>query len=108
MTAGERRYAILETLCRKRYDTIKNLAIMFGVSRSTVRRDIIFLSCSYPLQTKRGHYGGGVYVEEWFYLDRRFLSPKQIALLKRILPTLDEEDQKILKSILAQFVLCFE
>lgn len=108
MTVGERRYAILETLCRTRYDTTKNLAIMFGVSRSTVRRDIIFLSCSYPLQTKRGHYGGGVYVEEWFYLDRRFLSPKQIALLKRILPTLSEEDQKVLTSILSQFSMGFD
>lgn len=72
MTVGERRYAILETLCRTRYDTTKNLAIMFGVSRSTVRRDIIFLSCSYPLQTKRGIMVVGCMLKNGFILIAAF------------------------------------
>ena len=105
MTALERQYAILEILCRKRHDTIDNLAEQFNVSRSTIRRDIIALSCSFPLRTARGHYGGGVYVEEWFHLNRKFLSPKQVALLRELMKKLEGEDQKVMKSILAQFAL---
>ena len=104
MTSSERQTAILEVLCRIRRDTINHLAEQFGVSRSTIRRDILSLSCMYPLRTERGHYGG-VYVEDWFHLNRKYLSHQQTDLLKRLLKTLDKEDAKIMRSILAQFAL---
>jgi len=58
----------------------------------------------YPLRTERGHYGG-VYVEDWFHLNRKYLSHQQTDLLKRLLKTLDKEDAKIMRSILEQFAL---
>ena len=60
MSASERRQRILEILCLKRQDTYSNLASEFSVSRETIRNDIIQLMCSYPIETVRGRYGGGV------------------------------------------------
>ena len=37
---NERREAILEVLCKRRQETIDNLAQEFGVSRRTIRYDI--------------------------------------------------------------------
>ena len=104
----ERQYAILEYLCRCRHETIDNLAECFGVSRSTIRRDILSLSCRYPLRTVCGHYGGGVYVEDWFRLERKYMSRRQVVLLKKIMQTLEGEDLQVMKSILAQFALQWE
>lgn len=39
---------------------MNNLAFEFGVSIRTIRNDIDTLSLSYPLETVRGRYGGGV------------------------------------------------
>lgn len=101
---SERRCAILELLCQKRCDTIKHLATTFGVSERTIRYDLVVLACSYPIQTRPGPHGG-VMVADWFHLDRRALSQKQVELLKRLLPSLEGEDAIILKSILTQFSL---
>lgn len=60
MSAAERREAILWVLNTRRRDKIANLAAEFGVSEQTVRSDIGALSCSYPIVTRRGRYGGGV------------------------------------------------
>lgn len=54
MTAIERRDAILDRLCVRRHDQVKNLAEEFGVSEKTIRTDIEVLACSYPIETVRG------------------------------------------------------
>ena len=41
MTASERRNAILEVLCFRRFDTVANLAFEFGVTDRTIRNDIL-------------------------------------------------------------------
>lgn len=61
----ERRQAIIDILCKRRYETIDNLAFEFSVSRRTIRRDIELLSISFPLYTIRG-VGGGVHIVEGF------------------------------------------
>lgn len=99
----ERRHAILEHLCQKRFDTTKNLAHLFGVCERTIRNDLLILTCSYPIETSFGPYGG-VSVANWYHLDRRLLSPEQIALLKKIRPMLNSEDARVIDSILAEFV----
>ena len=72
--ANERRRAILETLCERRRDTEVNLAFEFGVSRRTIVNDISELSLHYPISTVSGGIGGGgVYVEDWYRLDYKFL-----------------------------------
>ena len=44
MTASERRNAILEDLCMRRFERINNLAFQYGVTERTIRNDIMILS----------------------------------------------------------------
>ena len=73
MGPSERRRAILEHLCQKRFDTTKNLAELFGVCERTIRNDLVVLTCSYPIETSFGPYGG-IRVANWFHLNRHMLS----------------------------------
>lgn len=103
MRPNERRAAILEALCIRRQDTIANLAKEFGVNEKTIRRDIEELSCSYPIETVRGRYGGGVKVMDWYHQNRKTLSPEQAALLKKLAPRLKGHDLEVMNSIISQF-----
>lgn len=58
MRAAERRRELLEVLCLRRYDTCENLACEFHVSKRMIYSDIELLTCSYPIETVRGHGGG--------------------------------------------------
>lgn len=102
MGPSERRQAILEHLCQKRFDTTKNLAELFGVCERTIRYDLVILTCSYPIETSFGPYGG-VRVANWFRPDRRMLSAEQVKLLRQIRPMLNAGDTQILDTILAEF-----
>ena len=82
MGPSERRRAILEHLCQKRFDTTKNLAELFGVCERTIRNDLVVLTCSYPIETSFGPYGG-IRVANWFHLNRHMLSFEQAELLRR-------------------------
>lgn len=104
----ERRQELLEVLCRRRHDTYDNLAHEFHVSKMTIRRDIAALMCSYPIETVCGRYGGGVRVVDGYYLNRQLdirktLTPKQIALLRRLGNQLMGDELDTLNSILLQF-----
>ena len=102
MNPWERRQMILETLCLRRHDTYGNLAHEFNVSTGTIRRDIVVLTCSYPIETVKGGHGG-VRVAEWFHLDRRMLNAEEIALLRRLEESLDGHDREMLNRIIAVF-----
>lgn len=104
MTPTERRQRLLEVLCIRRYDTCDNLAHEFHVANSTIRRDLEILTCSYPIETVRGRYGG-VRVADGYYLYRKTLTPNQAALLQRLRDQLDGDDLIVLNSILLQFAL---
>ncbi len=69
MTASERRNAILEDLCMRRYEKVSNLAFQYGVTTRTIRNDILILSLEYPIYTAKGN-GGGIYVDKNFRLGR--------------------------------------
>ena len=104
MSANERRRAILEALCERRFDTEVNLAFEFGVSKRTIATDILELSCNYPIYTVSGGIGGGgVYVEEWYRLDCKFFTDKQLELVERILPHLQGEDYETMLSMICSF-----
>ena len=103
MSPSERRQLLLEVLCRRRQETTENLASEFGVNERTIRRDVEKLTLSYPLETVRGRYGGGIRVADWYRLSRKTLSPEQAALLKRLAPTLQGQDLATMNSILSQF-----
>lgn len=105
MGPNERRIEIMEVLCHRRQETMKNLATEFGVSIGTIRNDIDYLSLSYPLETIRGRYGGGVMVMDGFYINNKYLKPEQQELLERLKAKLIGHELTILNSILKEFAL---
>ena len=102
MNPWERRQKILEVLCLRRHDTYSNLAHEFNVSTGTIRRDIVVLTCSYPIETVKGSHGG-VRVAEWFHLDRRTLNSAEITFLRRLGESLDGSDLEMLNRIVSTF-----
>jgi predicted DNA-binding transcriptional regulator YafY len=105
MGPNERRLEIMETLCHRRHETMENLAFEFGVSVRTIRNDIDHLSLSYPLETVRGRYGGGVKVMDGFYMNRKYLNHEQKDLLERLRTSLSGNDRTIMNTILKDFAL---
>ena len=103
MDAGERRRAIWSVLCQRRHDTIQNLAAQFNVCPRTIRYDVEALSLSHPLETVRGRYGGGVKLPDWYHPTRATLCPEQVALLRKLAPSLHGDDLAVMNSILSQF-----
>ena len=102
MTANERRNAILEVLCLRRFETVENLAFEFNVSGRTIRSDILSLSLDYPIYTVQGR-GGGIYIAEEFRLGKTYLKSEQQELLEKLLPKLSGKDAEIMKSIIKNF-----
>ena len=104
MKPDERRQAIIELLCLRRHETMKNLASEFSVSIRTICYDIETLSLTYPLFTVQGRYGG-VYLMEEYRLRKKYLMPQQQELLERLASTLSGEDLEIMLGILRDFAL---
>lgn len=105
ITPTERRMEIIKVLCRRRQETMENLAEEFGVTSRTIRNDINYLSLSYPIETVRGRYGGGVKIVGDFDLDRKYLSSKQKNLLEKLKDGLVGQELLIMNSILNEFAL---
>ena len=95
MSLTERRNQILKALCRRRSDTITNLANEFGVSNRTIRRDIEYLSHFEPIYTQSGRYGGGVYVEENYYMDKMYFDEPTLVVMRKILNTIENMDDDL-------------
>ena len=82
-----------------------NLAAEFGVSTRTIKNDIDILSLSYPIETIRGRYGGGVRVADGYYLHKKYLKPEQQELLGRLSANLSGSDLLVMNSIIKDFAL---
>lgn len=102
MKAIERRQALLELLCERRYEKMANLAFEFGVSRQTIQNDVLELSLSYPIYAVAGN-NGGVFVSEGYYIGKQYLSENQQLLLESLMTKCDDNDKKIIRSILKKF-----
>ena len=110
METTERRIEIMRVLCRRRHETISNLAQEFGVSSRTILRDIEMLSVSEPIYTKCGRYGG-VYVTDNYYMSRMYMAEKELSVLhklsefadKKAICDLSEEENNLLKLIISQY-----
>ena len=110
MGAAERRYKIMKILCRRRHETIRNLASEFGVSTRTVQRDIETLSRTEPIYTQCGKYGGGVYVVEGYYIDRIYMTDSELDVLKKLYISADKnealltnDEKNLLRFIISQY-----
>lgn len=105
MTPSERRDAIIDVLCKRRQDTVANLAHEFDVSVRTIKYDIEELTLAHPIETIRGRYGGGVRIADGYYAGRKYLKPNQKDLLIKLSDKLSGDDLTIMKSILRDFAL---
>lgn len=104
MTASERRLAIMEVLSLRKKETCENLAFELGVSIRTIYYDLDALTPYYPIQTQSGK-GGGVYVEDGFRWDRKYLTDEQSETLEEIMPLLSSRQAAVIRSILDTFKL---
>ena len=108
MGTAERRAEMMRILCRRRHETISNLAEEFGVSTRTILRDIEALSITEPIYTQCGRYGGGVYVIDDYAISRMYMSDRELALLhklasfaeRKIVCNLTEDESSLLKTII--------
>ncbi len=96
----------MKCLDRRRHETMANLAIEFGVSVRTIRRDIQILSLSYPIVTARGPQGG-VSVLEGCYYDRSYLSESEQATLEKLCTVFEGKTLIDLRSILRKFTKAY-
>ena len=76
---SERRQMILDYLLEHRETTRYELSNHFNVSLRTIERDILILSCSYPIMTIQGG-GGGIKIANGYRLGMKYLSESQTAL----------------------------
>ena len=110
MGTAERRYQLMRILCRRRYETIRNLASEFGVSMRTIQRDIEALSRSEAIYTQFGKYGGGVYVVEGYSWDRMYMTDSELDVLQKLYIAVDEnqslltnDEKNILRLLISQY-----
>ena len=111
MGTAERRSEIMRVLCRRRFETIPNLANEFGVSERTIARDIEILSSTEPIYTQCGRYRGGVYVTEDYSMNRMYMTEKELELLHKIallsknkeICNLTNEENRLLVTIIEQY-----
>lgn len=101
-SATERRQLVLEYISDRRKVTIDEITHEFGISRSTAKRDVELLSCSYPIFTENWR-GGGVRAMDGWYASNRYLHDDQEALLRSLLPGLQPDQQEVMQGILAAF-----
>ena len=104
MSVNERRATIINMLCQRRHDTVANLAHEFNVSIRTIKYDIEMLTLSYPIYTIQGN-GGGIYIQDGYYIGRKYLKPSQQDLLKKIAVTLQGDELETMQDILKTFAL---
>lgn len=110
MGTTERRAEIMRVLCRRRHETVSNLAEEFGVSERTILRDIESLSLTEPIYTQCGRYGG-IYVLENYSMDRMYMSEEEVLLLHRVASfaeekavcDLNEKEKRLLKAMISQY-----
>ena len=110
MGTAERRYEIMKILCRRRYETIRNLASEFGVSMRTIQRDIAVLSRTEPIYTQFGKYSGGVYVVEGYSIDRMYMTDSELDVLHKLYIVADEnlsmlsgDEKNLLRLLISQY-----
>ena len=84
MSTTERQLKLMRTLSQRRYDTVSNLALEFGVTARTILRDIDEITPYIAVYCKRGRYDGGVYVDPNYRMDRAYMMPDEIAVLRKV------------------------
>lgn len=101
-STSERRIEIKNYIARKKKVTMNDLMDEFEISRSTAKRDVLYLQCYYGIETVAGK-DGGIRVMEGYDLEPHTLSKKQEEVLKTLRSVVNEEMNEVLTSILREF-----
>lgn len=104
MGTAERRLKLMKLLCRRRYETMSNLALEFSVSVRTIQRDIDEISDMIPIYVKAGKYKGGVYVLDDYTMDRMYMTSKELLLLNKVCKEMEDRLSKD-EIILFQYII---
>ena len=112
MGTAERRCGIMRVLCRRRYETVENLAKEFDVSTRTILRDIAELSLKNPIYTQCGRYGGGVYVLENYQMEPMHMTQEELNVLQKVLISVEKgevcvlpnNDKKIFQLMISKYI----
>lgn len=110
MDAASRRFEIMRLLCRRRHETVENIAAEFGVSLRTVRRDIEVLSFTEPIYTKAGRHGG-VYVMDGYSIEKMYFKNSESEVMKKVLKNAEKQtecalsldEMRVLKQIIDDY-----
>lgn len=111
MGTAERRLEIMRVLCRRRHETVSNLAEEFGVSTRTILRDIEVLSATEPIYTQCGRFGGGIFVTDDYAMSRMYMSEAELSVLRKLaafaetksICVLKKDEYRVLKNIILQY-----
>ena len=95
MLKHERHRRILEIISARRFETTNNLARELGVTRTTIKSDLLELSDQASFYTKCGKYGGGVYATDGWYYSRTYLTAEGEQALKDVLAGLQPDLEQI-------------
>lgn len=106
-----RRWKLLRKLCKRRYETIQQLAAELEVSERTIRRDVDELSETEGIYTQTGRYGGGVHVVPEYDLLKPYATDEQLAMLhklyeaaeKGVICILTDEDRRAFQEFIEEY-----
>lgn len=101
-SATERRQEILYFISDRRHVKMQEIADHFQISRSTAKRDVQILQCSYPIYSETTAAGGIRAMDGW-YASKRYLTNEQEDLLRQLCEGLQPDQQKTMESILQAF-----
>ena len=104
LTTYERRESIRLLLVKRKHTKIKVLVDMFGVTKQTILKDIVFLSSRIPITTKTGKCGG-IFLKEGFESPKEYLSVDEENLLLYISKSLNKKEQIMIHNIINKFSL---
>lgn len=102
MTASERREEIMKNMVIRREDKISNLALEFGISERTIRRDIEELSCVYPIMTAKGN-GGGVFLDKNYHPYKMSIPRKDAEILAGLKGKIELEEWRVIEGLLTEY-----
>ena len=102
MNAADRRMEIVSILVVSGHVTARELAQEFGVCMCTIRNDIKYISCGYPIYTKPG-VGGGIFIMDTYKPYNNTLTLYEQEKLKEMYDTAEGENKKILERVLRKY-----
>ena len=83
--------------------TIKDIMKQCECSRSTVKRDLVFLKERFPIESIPGRYGGVKLMDD-YHPHSKELSPEEIvALIRACKEVKSEKEKSVLGGILMKF-----